>query len=248
MGRSKKTYDWKLKPTDPTENPDERRLAYAEHLRSNETIYERRLGRMLKKKLHNVKLWRQTVIRGYILDFYLPDLYLGIELDGKHHDPVKDFRRDRTILQAGVRIMRFPNPTSAIELNSVYSRIYAEIRYQLHRKSPGFQQFPQDSSFLQDTHNLNMELHCWNDERGENVETMLKAKNQNGLSKAKTVEIQEPFVQKGCPLQAFTGIAIAENEVRRLASAGIKAAVERCKTCKMVHVLRMDLTQETTIR
>lgn len=49
----------------------------------------------------------------YILDFYLPHLNLGIELDGRaHYTPVnmkKDRRRTKCLQREGIRILRIAN-------------------------------------------------------------------------------------------------------------------------------------------
>lgn len=48
---------------------------------------------------------------GFILDFYIPDLRINIELDGTfgHEDVEKDKRRDAFLLSEGITVLRFTN-------------------------------------------------------------------------------------------------------------------------------------------
>ena len=53
-------------------------------LRSNGTKYEATLWLILKnRQIDGVRFRRQFSVGEYILDFYCPELKLGIELDGK---------------------------------------------------------------------------------------------------------------------------------------------------------------------
>lgn len=56
--------------------------------------------------------WKtQSVVRGYILDFYQPALRVGIEVDGGYHLARKEYDRvrDGHLAESGVRIIRFTN-------------------------------------------------------------------------------------------------------------------------------------------
>ncbi|WP_422300898.1 endonuclease domain-containing protein [Candidatus Binatus sp.] len=54
---------------------------------------------------------RQQVIEGYVVDFYCAAAKLAIELDGGvHQEQWKyDQSRDKTIIRAGVRVLKIPN-------------------------------------------------------------------------------------------------------------------------------------------
>lgn len=54
---------------------------------------------------------RQYVQYGYIIDFYCPNLQLGIEVDGTVHDEQKnyDYRRDNRLARRGIDVFRFSN-------------------------------------------------------------------------------------------------------------------------------------------
>src|SRR5258708_7438439 len=76
----------------------------------------------------------QIAMHGYIVDFFFPQYGVVVELDGPFHDAKKDSLRDETLLKNGVSVMRFKNPTDRIELNAIFFRVYAEIRYQIGRR------------------------------------------------------------------------------------------------------------------
>src|SRR5688572_19254133 len=59
-----------------------------------------------------LKWRRQQVIRGYVVDFYCPELRIALEIDGSvHDDPIHkedDEVRDYDISLAGVLVIRLP--------------------------------------------------------------------------------------------------------------------------------------------
>lgn len=64
-------------------------------MRNNSTKSEVLLWLKLKnKQLYIYKFIRQKPIDNYILDFYCPELELGIELDGYSHELVEVFHKD----------------------------------------------------------------------------------------------------------------------------------------------------------
>ena len=58
-----------------------------------------------------VRAHRQSIIRGYIVDFYIPAWGLVIELDGSFHDNRKAYDDTRTSVMEslGLRVIRFKN-------------------------------------------------------------------------------------------------------------------------------------------
>lgn len=69
---------------------------------------------MLKGKQIEGKRWRrQFSIGNYIIDFYCPEIKLGIELDGNEHYTVigkfNDERREEYLNAIGITIIRFEN-------------------------------------------------------------------------------------------------------------------------------------------
>lgn len=60
------------------------------------TIKEINFGLILKEfcKNLNIKLIHQYSLKGYLLDFYLPDLKIGIEFNEQYHDSKKQYEKD----------------------------------------------------------------------------------------------------------------------------------------------------------
>ena len=93
------TYNKKLKPN-------------AQMLRKNMTKEERHLWYDFLKGL-SVTVHRQKIIGNYIVDFYIAEAKLVIELDGSQHyeDAGKntDEKRDAYLQSLGLSLMRIPN-------------------------------------------------------------------------------------------------------------------------------------------
>ena len=82
------------------------------NLRNHSTSAEAVLWRSLKaKQICNLKFRRQHSIDNFILDFYCPQLKLGIELDGQYHvyNEAYDRIRDKVLEQYGITILRYEN-------------------------------------------------------------------------------------------------------------------------------------------
>lgn len=220
----------------PHDNPSLQHLAYAEHLRQNETYFERRLWKKIRGEIRGAQVWRQTVVQGCIVDFYIPDLYLAIELDGKQHDPEKDSRRDAHLLNSGITTLRFKNPTTQSELNDIFFTISAEVR---HRLSNRFPQFAQDLSkhqrgFLGVFKSKKEKENCL-DNLGGNVEK--PAKTLKPLTERSGKGCGWLNESEGiCTKQIFASLEVAERMVRTLANAGVPAQVVRCEKCHRIHV------------
>ena len=83
-------------------------------LRQQSTAAERALWSVLRnRRLGGVKFRRQHSIGPYVADFYCERARLVIELDGSvHDDPSRsayDSRRQRAMLDVGIRTVRFSN-------------------------------------------------------------------------------------------------------------------------------------------
>jgi very-short-patch-repair endonuclease len=81
-------------------------------LRNNMVKAEIVLWSKLKgHQLLGLKFRRQYSVDRYILDFYCPELKLGIELDGATHENSSgyDYQRQSYIENAGIKILRFNN-------------------------------------------------------------------------------------------------------------------------------------------
>ena len=85
-----------------------------ESLRNNATSTEAILWRALKgKQVDGLKFRRQFGVGPYVLDFYCPELRLGIELDGGVHQTSYtheyDEMRTRFLEENRIRVLRFEN-------------------------------------------------------------------------------------------------------------------------------------------
>ena len=83
-------------------------------LRNNATPAEAILWRALKgKQVGGLKFRRQFGIGPYVLDFYCPEIRLGIELDGGIHKTSYtheyDEMRTRFLKENRIRVLRFEN-------------------------------------------------------------------------------------------------------------------------------------------
>lgn len=82
---------------------------YAKNLRHHPTKAESVLWSHLRKRKHGFIFRRQTIILGWIVDFYCPKVKLAVEVDGPYHDNNKkedDFYRDRKMWEHGIVTLR----------------------------------------------------------------------------------------------------------------------------------------------
>jgi very-short-patch-repair endonuclease len=82
------------------------------------------------RQLGGLKVRRQHPVGGYVLDFAIPDLHLGIELDGGVHDGQMedDARRTASLVEVGYRLIRFRNEDVLTNLDGVLARILAQAK------------------------------------------------------------------------------------------------------------------------
>ena len=80
----------------------------ARQMRANPTRTEAILWGYLRRRQLGVKFRRQAPMRGWIADFYCPQLKLVIEIDGRQHDLLRDWIRDRVLSRIGLETVRFP--------------------------------------------------------------------------------------------------------------------------------------------
>lgn len=114
-------------------------------LRKNQTDAEKKLWGLLRnRKLSNMKFRRQFSAGKYIIDFYCPEIRLGIEADGGQHygddSRHRDTRRTKEIAERGIKIIRFSNRDILTNIDGVYEAISNVIE---EEKSPSPQSSPQ---------------------------------------------------------------------------------------------------------
>lgn len=81
----------------------------AKELSSNPTRAEKLAMALLREK--GIKFRYQQVFGFYILDFFIPELLLVVEIDGLTHygREINDSRRDRFCNECGLRVLRVKN-------------------------------------------------------------------------------------------------------------------------------------------
>ncbi len=88
--------------------------------------------RLKTRQLDGLKFRRQHPIEPYVLDFYCAEARLAVEIDGQGHgapgQPEKDERRDRFLLDRGIRTLRIPASKVFQDIDSVLLTIAAEAR------------------------------------------------------------------------------------------------------------------------
>ena len=102
----------------------------ARYLRHQETKAEKRLWQELRNRKLGIKFRRQHSLDKFILDFYAPEIKLGIELDGSSHIESQEYDALRTeyISYQGIKIMRFWNREVENNLEKVIKKIKEEIK------------------------------------------------------------------------------------------------------------------------
>ncbi|MDD4178826.1 MAG: DUF559 domain-containing protein [Candidatus Margulisbacteria bacterium] len=122
-----------------TPNKKFAKILRARELRKNQTAAEQYLWRHLRdRKFKGVKFRRQYLFRGFIIDFYCPEIMLGIELDGAIHNKRKDYdkARDQIINSHGVKLLRFSNDQLLNDTRSVLLKIKENLPL-LHSNGEG---------------------------------------------------------------------------------------------------------------
>jgi len=105
----------------------EAKRSFAGEMRNRPTLAEFVLWQRLQGKQTGFVFHRQSVQRGYILDFYCPRLKLAIEVDGSVHRMWPDARKDQALAERGIRVLRFSNRYVLDFCPRVMRRILAEI-------------------------------------------------------------------------------------------------------------------------
>ena len=86
-----------------------------QRLRNDMPKSERVFWQKIRGKQLGVKFRRQFSIENFILDFYSPEIKLGIEIDGDSHfmsnaTILKDCNRDNVLFKKyGIKVLRFTN-------------------------------------------------------------------------------------------------------------------------------------------
>ncbi len=90
----------------------ESRKDFRRELRKNMTEPEKQIWYKLRnRQFYGIKFRRQYSVGAYILDFYTPELKLGIEIDGDSHAERIEYDNERTeyLKSLGIKIIRYTN-------------------------------------------------------------------------------------------------------------------------------------------
>ena len=120
-----------------THNP--RLRGHAKQLRKNMTKEERRLWYDFLKGLP-VMVHRQKVIGDYIVDFYIAEVKIVIELDGsQHYEPEgkrMDEARDTYLHSVGITVLRYSNADINLRFSSVCEDLWNRLKIAQKKPSP----------------------------------------------------------------------------------------------------------------
>ncbi len=113
----------------------------ARKLRREMSLPEAILWRELRSKKLGFKVRRQHPIGRYVVDFFVREAQLVIEIDGEAHSragrPGRDAIRDTYLRQCGYRVMRIPAIDVLRNLGGVLEGIVARANSPLHHAPHG---------------------------------------------------------------------------------------------------------------
>ncbi|GGE25331.1 endonuclease domain-containing protein [Psychroflexus planctonicus] len=98
---------------------------YASQLRKEMTAAEKTFWNATKKSKLGVVMRRQMPILDYVVDFYIKEIGLAIEIDGNIHDNniLEDGLRQARIEKLGVQFVRFTNRQISDDLPKVLGEL-----------------------------------------------------------------------------------------------------------------------------
>ncbi len=103
------------------------KLVIAREFRKEMTESEEILWQKLRKCQLGVKIRRQQIIEGFIVDFFCESAKLVIEVDGDVHDneeqKIIDLHRRHVFEERGLQEIRFTNEQVRFSINSVLDEI-----------------------------------------------------------------------------------------------------------------------------
>ncbi len=103
---------------------------FRKNLRNNPTTSEKWLWKFLNKKQQDFKFRRQHGIGPFIVDFYLLNKKIAIEIDGSIHNNIirqaYDQRREEFLISKGIKVIRFTNEEIKNNIDEVIRRILFE--------------------------------------------------------------------------------------------------------------------------
>jgi very-short-patch-repair endonuclease len=93
---------------------------FARWLRKNQTTSERAIWELVRRSSLGVRVHRQKLICGYIIDFWIPKPALAIEIDGPYHKLPKrkalDDKRDQALREIGITTLRYDSNLDPVRI------------------------------------------------------------------------------------------------------------------------------------
>ena len=104
----------------------------ARELRREMTPAEKLLWQEVRAKKLGVRFRRQQIIAGFIVDFYCHRAALVVEVDGDIHDlqQEEDARREKVLIEMGLRIFRFRNDEILSNLPVVVHKLRELVEFE----------------------------------------------------------------------------------------------------------------------
>lgn len=114
----------------PTAGRTPRKVAFAKKMRDRPTAAEAALWRVLWNRCEGFRFRRQSVVAGYIPDFYCALAGLIIEVDGPSHEQQREYDAERTKVfrSLGIHVLRFSNQQVLEHPRAVYDEIADVLR------------------------------------------------------------------------------------------------------------------------
>jgi very-short-patch-repair endonuclease len=106
------------------------KFRFASRMRREPTPTEDRLWQAVRRKALGHRVHRQSVILGYIADFYCPAAALVIEVDGDSHADRREWdeTRDRAMASIGIATLRIDSKEITDSLDDVVRRLHREVQ------------------------------------------------------------------------------------------------------------------------
>jgi very-short-patch-repair endonuclease len=111
----------------------------AREMRRAPTEAQAKLGEaLIAANLGKFRFRRQVVIGSAIVDFACQPLKVAVEIDEPDANAELDRRRDRSLAEVGVKVLRFPAAEVLADVDAITMRIVAELkaRWQEQRACP----------------------------------------------------------------------------------------------------------------
>ena len=89
---------------------------------------------LVAANLGKYRLKRQVVIGSAIVDFACQPLKVAVEIDEPDGNPEIDRRRDRSLGEVGIKVLRFPAEQVLADVDAVVAGIVAEMKARWHEQ------------------------------------------------------------------------------------------------------------------